>query len=148
MEHMIPDVPLVSLPVPIYLPSPTPSYRLFKPKAVPIPVPFFVPIMIPVQKKTFKNIRDYLQVEESSFCSIVFRSSVFIFQTQRDLLPDDPYEAALIMHAESLVRAENQPQTAAATTTTTTNPNDSVVMMDLTRDGSTFASSRAHSTFN
>ena len=62
MEHMIPDVPLVSLPVPIYLPSPTPSYRLFKPKAVPIPVPFFVPIMIPVQKKTYKNIRDYLQV--------------------------------------------------------------------------------------
>ncbi len=62
MEHMIPDVPLVTLPVPIYLPSPTPSYRLFKPKAVPIPIPFFVPIMIPVPRKTFKNIRDYLQV--------------------------------------------------------------------------------------
>jgi hypothetical protein len=112
MEHMIPDVPLVSLPVPIYLPSPTPSYRLFKPKAVPIPVPFFVPIMIPVQRKTYKNIRDYLQ-------------------TQRDLLPDDPFEAALVMHAESLVRAENQPQQTA----TTTNANESVMMMDLTRDG-------------
>lgn len=62
MENMIPDVPLVSLPVPIYLPSPTPSYRLFKPRAVPIPIPFFVPIMIPVQRSTFKNIRDYLQV--------------------------------------------------------------------------------------
>ena len=62
MEHMIPDVPLVSLPVPIYLPSPTPSYRLFKPKAVPIPVPVFVPIMIPVTRKAYKNIRDYLQV--------------------------------------------------------------------------------------
>lgn len=66
MEHMIPDVPLVTLPVPIYLPSPTPSYRLFKPKAVPIPVPFFVPIMIPVQRKTYKNIRDYLQVRLST----------------------------------------------------------------------------------
>jgi hypothetical protein len=112
MEHMIPDVPLLSLPVPIYLPSPTPSYRLFKPKAVPIPVPFFVPIMIPVQRKTYKNIRDYLQ-------------------TQRDLLPDDPFEAALVMHAESLVRAENQPQQTA----TTTNANESTMMMDLTRDG-------------
>jgi hypothetical protein len=62
MEHMIPDVPLVSLPVPIYLPSPTPSYRLFQPKAVPIPVPVFIPIMIPVTRQTYKNIRDYLQV--------------------------------------------------------------------------------------
>ena len=62
MEHMIPDVSLVTLPVPIYLPSPTPSYRLFKPRAVPMPVPFFIPIMIPVGRKTFKNIRDYLQV--------------------------------------------------------------------------------------
>ena len=34
------------------------------------------------------------------------------------------------MHAESLVRAENQPQQA-----TTTNANESVTMMDLTRDG-------------
>lgn len=67
---MIPDVPLVTLPVPIYLPSPTPSYRLFKPKAVPIPVPFFVPIMIPVQRKTFKNIRDYLQVSISNSAMI------------------------------------------------------------------------------
>jgi hypothetical protein len=33
------------------------------------------------------------------------------------------------MHAESLVRAENQPQQ------TTTNANESVMMMDLTRDG-------------
>ena len=64
MEHMIPDVPLISLPVPLYLPSPTPSYRLFKPRAVPIPVPFFVPIMIPVPRKAFKNIRDYLQVKK------------------------------------------------------------------------------------
>jgi len=63
MEHMIPDVPLVSLPVPIYLPSPTPSYQLFQPKAVPIPVPVFIPIMIPVPRQTYKNIRDYLQVK-------------------------------------------------------------------------------------
>ena len=56
---------------------------------------------------------------------------LLIFQTQRDLLPDDPFEAALVMHAESLVRAENQPQQ----TTTTTNANESVTMMDLTRDG-------------
>jgi hypothetical protein len=62
MEHMIPDVPLVTLPVPIYLPSPTPSYRLFQPKAVPMPVPVFVPIMIPVPRKAYKNIREYLQV--------------------------------------------------------------------------------------
>jgi hypothetical protein len=48
------------------------------------------------------------------------------FKTQRDLLPDDPFEAALIMHAESLVRAENQPQQST---------NESVMMMDLTRDG-------------
>jgi hypothetical protein len=34
------------------------------------------------------------------------------------------------MHAESLVRAENQAQQ-----TTTTNGNESVMMMDLTRDG-------------
>ncbi|CAF2417956.1 unnamed protein product [Rotaria sp. Silwood2] len=117
MEHMIPDVPLVSLPVPIYLPSPTPSYRLFKPKAVPIPVPFFVPIMIPVQRSTYKNIRDYLQ-------------------TQRDLLPDDPFEAALVMHAESLARAENQPQQ------TITNGHESVMMMDLTRDDSYITTSQ------
>jgi hypothetical protein len=53
-----------------------------------------------------------------------------VFQSQRDLLPDDPFEAALIMHAESLVRAENQPQQS------TFNPNDSTtMMMDLTRDG-------------
>lgn len=62
MEHMIPDVPLVTLPVPIYLPSPTASYQLFKPRAVPIAVPVFVPIMIPVPKKAYKNIREYLQV--------------------------------------------------------------------------------------
>ncbi|CAF2721732.1 unnamed protein product [Rotaria sp. Silwood2] len=110
MEHMIPDVPLVALPVPIYLPSPSPSYRLFEPKAVPIPVPVFVPIMIPVPKKAYKNIREYLQ-------------------TQRDLLPDDPFEAALVMYAESLVRAENQPQQ-----TITNHINDSMMMMDLTRD--------------
>lgn len=73
---MIPDVPLVTLPVPIYLPSPTPSYRLFKPKAVPIPVPFFVPIMIPVQRKTFKNIRDYLQVSFSKSYIIVLGKNV------------------------------------------------------------------------
>ena len=36
------------------------------------------------------------------------------------------------MHAESLVRAENQPQQANATTA---NTNESVMMMDLTRDG-------------
>jgi hypothetical protein len=36
------------------------------------------------------------------------------------------------MHAESLVRAENQPQQTA---TTITNTNESVIMMDLTRDG-------------
>ncbi len=48
------------------------------------------------------------------------------FKTQRDLLPDDPFEAALIMHAESLVRAENQPQQST---------NESIMMMDLTRDG-------------
>lgn len=75
---MIPDVPLVTLPVPIYLPSPTPSYRLFKPKAVPIPVPFFVPIMIPVPRKTYKNIRDYLQVC-FSFASFVFLSTQLFF---------------------------------------------------------------------
>jgi hypothetical protein len=34
------------------------------------------------------------------------------------------------MHAESLVRAENQPQQNV-----TTNANESVMMMDLTRDG-------------
>jgi hypothetical protein len=34
------------------------------------------------------------------------------------------------MHAESLVRAENQPQQ-----TTTNHGNDSIMMMDLTRDG-------------
>ncbi|CAF1348268.1 unnamed protein product [Adineta steineri] len=108
MEHMIPDVPLVTLPVPIYLPSPTPSYQLFQPKAVPIPVPVFVPIMIPVPRKAYKNIRDYLQ-------------------KQRDLLPDDPYEAALVMHAESLVRAENLPQQ-----TTINHVNESMMIMDLT----------------
>lgn len=54
-----------------------------------------------------------------------------VFQSQRDLLPDDPFEAALIMHAESLVRAENQPQQS------TINLNESTTeMMDLTRDGS------------
>lgn len=63
---MIPDVPLLSLPVPMYLPSPTPSYRLFKPRAVPIPVPFFVPVMIPVPRKAYMNIRDYLQVKQSN----------------------------------------------------------------------------------
>ncbi|CAF0898757.1 unnamed protein product [Rotaria sordida] len=118
MEHMIPDVPLVTLPVPLYLPSPSPSYRLFQPKAVPIPVPVFVPIMIPVSKKTYKNIREYLQ-------------------TQRDLLPDDPFEAALVMHAESLVRAENQPQQTIAS-----HVNDSMMMMDLTRDDSYLATSQ------
>jgi hypothetical protein len=35
------------------------------------------------------------------------------------------------MHAESLVRAENQPQQ----TITTTNGNESVIMMDLTHNG-------------
>lgn len=35
------------------------------------------------------------------------------------------------MHAESLVRAENQPQQATAAN----NANESVTMMDLTRDG-------------
>lgn len=87
MEHMIPDVPLVSLPVPIYLPSPTPSYRLFKPKAVPIPVPFFVPIMIPVQRKTYKNIRDYLQVykkilflSQKKKMNSLFRHNVIFYQ--------------------------------------------------------------------
>jgi len=35
------------------------------------------------------------------------------------------------MHAESLVRAENQPQQ----TTTNTNGNESVMMMDLTHNG-------------
>ena len=65
MEHMIPDVPLVTLPVPIYLPSPTPSYRLFKPRAVPIPVPVYVPVMIPVPRQAYKNIREYLQVDQS-----------------------------------------------------------------------------------
>jgi hypothetical protein len=62
MEHMIPDVPLITVPVPIYLPSPTASYCLFRPRAVPMPVPVFVPIMIPVTRKLFKTIRDYLQV--------------------------------------------------------------------------------------
>ena len=62
---MIPDVPLVTLPVPIYLPSPTPSYRLFKPRAVPIPVPVYVPVMIPVPRQAYKNIREYLQVDQS-----------------------------------------------------------------------------------
>ncbi|CAF3008884.1 unnamed protein product [Rotaria socialis] len=41
MEYMILNVPLVTLPVPIYLPSPAPSYRLFEPKAMAIPAPFF-----------------------------------------------------------------------------------------------------------
>ena len=68
---MIPDVPLVTLPVPIYLPSPTPSYRLFQPKAVPIPIPLFIPIMMPVQRSTYKNIRNYLQVR-CDFYFIVF----------------------------------------------------------------------------
>jgi hypothetical protein len=134
MEHMIPDVPLVSLPVPIYLPSPTPSYRLFKPKAIPIPVPFFVPIMIPVQKKTFKSIRDYLQVKDDENPNpFVFLLKFFVFKSQRDLLPDDPFEAALVMHAESLVRAENQPQQPSSITAA--NGNESAMMMDLTRDG-------------
>lgn len=79
MEHMIPDVPLVTLPVPIYLPSPTPSYRLFKPKAVPIPVPFFVPIMIPVPRKTYKNIRDYLQVRLSFALFVFLCTQLFLF---------------------------------------------------------------------
>ncbi|CAF5213610.1 unnamed protein product, partial [Rotaria magnacalcarata] len=62
MEYMIPNVPLVTLPVPIYLPSPSPSYRLFEPKTIPIPAPIFVPIMIPIPKKVYQNIQDYLQV--------------------------------------------------------------------------------------
>jgi len=41
-------------------------------------------------------------------------------------LPDDPYQAALIMHAESLVRAENQAKMQT---------NEPVVMTDLTQDG-------------
>ncbi|CAF0879246.1 unnamed protein product [Didymodactylos carnosus] len=98
-QYLIGDVPLVTLPVPIYMPSPVPTYRLFKPTALPIPVPVPVPILIPITGKAFKNIRDYVQ-------------------SQRDLLPDDPYEAALILHAESLVRAENQ-----TVTTTTTEKN-------------------------
>ena len=72
MEHMIPDVPLVTLPVPIYLPSPTPSYRVFQPRAVPIPVPVFVPILIPVPRKAYKNIRDYLQVKLRFFAGRFF----------------------------------------------------------------------------
>jgi hypothetical protein len=84
MENMIPDVSLVSLPVPIYLPSPTPSYRLFQPKAVPIPVPVFVPIMIPVTRKTYKNIRDYLQVrfiiEMKKIGKFLFRLNVIFYR--------------------------------------------------------------------
>ena len=72
MECMIPDVPLLSIPVPIYLPSPTPSYRLFKPRAVPIPVPVFVPILIPVPKTAYKSISQYLQV--SSLFQFLFPS--------------------------------------------------------------------------
>ncbi len=64
---MIPEVPLVTLPVPIYLPSPSASYPLFQPKAVPVPVPVFIPIMIPVPRKTYKNIREYLQVRVELF---------------------------------------------------------------------------------
>ncbi|CAF1192585.1 unnamed protein product, partial [Didymodactylos carnosus] len=53
--------------------------------------------------------------------------------SQRDLLSDDPYEAALILHAESLVRAENQTATTTRTEqnghhiTSTTNDD----MMDI-----------------
>ncbi|CAF2170302.1 unnamed protein product [Rotaria magnacalcarata] len=119
MEYMIPNVPLVTLPVPIYLPSPSPSYRLFEPKTIPIPAPIFVPIMIPIPKKVYQNIQDYLQ-------------------TQRDLLPDDSYEAALVMYAESLVQAQNQPQP-----TITDHINDSMTMMDLTRDDSYLTRSQA-----
>ncbi|CAF0875391.1 unnamed protein product, partial [Didymodactylos carnosus] len=98
-QYLIADIPLVILPVPIYMPSPIPTYRLFKPTAIPIPVPVPVPVLIPITEKAFKNIHDYIQ-------------------SQRDLLPDDPYEAALILHAESLVRAESQ------TTTTITSQNE------------------------
>lgn len=131
MEHMIPDVPLISLPVPLYLPSPTPSYRLFKPRAVPIPVPFFVPIMIPVPRKAFKNIRDYLQVKKNKILANIFFffNRSISFQNQRDLLPDDPFQAALILHAESLVRAENRPPEIVNST------QEPVIMMDITRDG-------------
>lgn len=136
---MIPDVPLLSLPVPMYLPSPTPSYRLFKPRAVPIPVPFFVPVMIPVPRKAYMNIRDYLQVKQSNS---FMKNISFIFaniQTQRDLLPDDPFQAALILHAESLVRAENRP---AETINTSQEP---VIMMDITRDGLFLYNTSMHS---
>lgn len=75
MEHMIPDVPLVSLPVPIYLPSPSPSYRLFKPKAIPVPVPVFVPVMIPVTKRAYKDIREYLQVSQFT-CFLILKCSL------------------------------------------------------------------------
>lgn len=83
MEHMIPDVPLLTLPVPIYLPSPTPSYRLFKPKAIPIPVPFFVPILIPVPRKTYQNIRDYLQVTSSASSSSSSSFIPFVLESTR-----------------------------------------------------------------
>lgn len=61
-------------------------------------------------------------------CYSIF-NLIFYIQTQRDLLPDDPFEAALVMHAESLARAENQPQQPIPT------GHESVMMMDLTRDG-------------
>ena len=53
-----------------------------------------------------------------------------VFQSQRDLLPDDPYQAALVLQAESLVRAENRSQQNLDSS------QESVMMMDIPRDDS------------
>jgi hypothetical protein len=64
-----------------------------------------------------------------------------LIKTQRDLLPDDPFEAALVMHAESLVRAENQAQQQMINTV----HDETMIMMDMTRDGAHLFTSYSYS---
>ncbi|CAG0889641.1 unnamed protein product [Darwinula stevensoni] len=74
---------LVPVPVPLFVPVPLAMYQLPLPQPVPLPLPIPVPVFIPTTRKSAEGIFQEIQ-------------------KIREKIPNDPYEAELLMLAEAV----------------------------------------------
>uniref|UniRef100_A0A8C5DRR3 TRASH domain-containing protein n=1 Tax=Gouania willdenowi TaxID=441366 RepID=A0A8C5DRR3_GOUWI len=88
-EDLFPKVMIVPVPVPVYVPVPMSMYSQCTPQPLSMPLPLPVPVLVPVTMKSADGI-------------------IKTIKELKEKIPNDPYEAELILMAEMVADGEEE----------------------------------------
>ncbi|XP_023815743.1 zinc finger MYM-type protein 4 isoform X1 [Oryzias latipes] len=88
-DEVLPNIMVLPVPVPVYLPVPMNMYSQYTPKPVGLPLPLPVPMFLPV---TMDNAEGIIET----------------IQEIKDKIPSDPFEAELILMAEMVAEQSDK----------------------------------------